>query len=257
MVPESFLDLDHPPGKPRSTRLTHVLDKGMPTAFIKPLLETVGDFVDIWKLGWGTAYLEPNPAAKIELLAQHGVRACVGGTLLEVAWAQGKVPAFLEWAKREGFPCIEASNGAIEMPAASKRELISEASGAFEVLSEVGSKADDAEASANEWADEILSDLDAGARWVLTEGRESGTVGLFTPEGRVREDTVEELIELVPHPNIVFEAPRKEQQAWFVRRFGSNVNLGNVIVAEVLGLEALRLGLRADTIKLSLPTKED
>lgn len=246
-----FLDLPSRGEKPRSSGLTHVLDKGASPSEIGALLARVGGSIDLWKLGWGTAYLEPDVPEKVEILTDHDVRTCVGGTLLEVAWGQGRADACLAWAAEAGFPCVEVSNGAIGMPVSEKRRLIAEASSRFLVVSEVGSKDPRAPVSAAGWADEMAGDLEAGAVWVLAEGRESGTVGLYHPDGRVRKDVAEAIVERVGLERAIFETPRKDQQAWFISRYGSEVNLGNVPAQEVLGVEALRLGLRADTISLS------
>lgn len=246
-----FLDLPPRSVKPRFSGLTHVLDKGSPPSEIQVLLSRTAGFIDLWKLGWGTAYLEPDVPEKISLLADHGLRACVGGTLLEVAWGQGRAEACLAWAAGLGFPCVEVSNGVVGMPLSEKRRLIVEASAQFAVLSEVGSKDPQAPVSPSAWAEEMAGDLEAGATWVLAEGRESGTVGLFHADGRVREAVVDAIVERVDLAHVIFETPRKDQQAWFIARFGSDVNLGNVPAQEVIGLEALRLGLRADTIALS------
>jgi phosphosulfolactate synthase len=234
MADSGFLDLPPRSVKPRRAGLTHVLDKGIPLAELEPVLELVGRYVDVWKLGWGTAYLDSRVGEKVAMLATYDVLACVGGTLLEVAWAQGKAASCLGWAGELGFPCVEVSNGAVGMPVA-----------------DVGAKDPAIPVSAAAWAAEMAGDLEAGASWAVAEGRESGTVGLYGPDGSVREDVVEAVVAGVGQGAIVFEAPRKHQQAWFIRRFGSDVGLGNVAAAEVLGLEALRLGLRADTVGLS------
>lgn len=226
-----------------------VLDKGMPLPWVEPLLPVAGGFMDVWKMGWGTAYLEPNAAAKVDLLRRHGIRASMGGTLLEIAWAQGRAGACLDWASAVGFPCVEVSNGSVDMRPHEKERLIEEASRRFVVLSEVGSKDPRARAVPAAWADEASRDLDAGATWVVAEGRESGTVGLYEPDGSIRGGLVDALVAVAPD-RIVFEAPRKDQQAWLIRRLGPGVSLGNVAPTEVVGLEALRLGLRADTIGL-------
>ena len=231
-----------------------VLDKGMPLAWFEPLLPVAAASMDVWKMGWGTAYLEPDVAAKVELLRRSGIRASTGGTLLEIAWSQGKTGAFLDWAASAGFPCVEVSNGAVGMQPSEKAGLIREAASRFTVLSEVGSKDPRAPAVPSAWADEVARDLDAGATWVVAEGRESGTVGLYEPDGSVRADIVEALLAVSP-ARMVFEAPRKDQQAWLIRLLGPDVSLGNVAPTEVLGLEALRLGLRADTIGLTQPAR--
>ena len=244
-----FLDLPARQFKPRTAGLTHVLDKGMPATDLRALLGMSGNFIDVWKFGWGTAYLDPEVPPKLEMLRSRGVQACVGGTLLEVAWSQGKAGACLAWAADVGFPCIEVSNGAVRIPLGEKRRLIESASREFIVLAEVGSKDPRMPVSASDWAEEMTGDLRAGAAWVLAEGRESGTVGLYAPDGAIRAHVVDAIVTACGPERVIFEAPRKDQQAWFIRRFGPEVNLGNITPAEVLGLEALRLGLRADTIR--------
>ena len=248
-----FLDLPARTVKPRGTGITHVLDRGLPLEQCAGLLDAGGAFVDVWKFGWGISYIDPNLAAKLELLARHRVLASPGGTLLEIAWAQGRAAAFLDWARACGFPCVEVSAGTVPMTPAQKRELIGEAARHFIVLAEVGPKDPDARIPPGQWAAAVADDLEAGATWVLAEGRASGTVGLYHPSGAVREDIVGALTAEVDPGQIVFEAPRESQQAWFVTAFGADVNLANVAPADALGLETLRLSLRADTFVARSP----
>jgi phosphosulfolactate synthase len=247
-----FIDLPPRTSKPRSRGLTHVLDKGLTLPDASAHVEAAAPYIDIWKLGWGTAYLDPAVSEKVNLLATHAILACVGGTLLEIAWAQGKAAECLAWAADAGFPAVEVSNGVVGMPPLEKRRLIAAAAERFTVLAEVGDKDPHAPVSPARWSHEMLSDLEAGATWVIAEGRESGTVGLYGPDGAVREPLFEALVDAVGVASLIFEAPRKDQQAWFIRTLGSNVSLGNVVPADILGLEALRLGLRADTAMLNL-----
>jgi phosphosulfolactate synthase len=247
------LHLPERPAKPRRTGITHVLDKGLPARDMAGVLESCGRYVDVWKFGWGTAYLDPGVEAKLDALAAHGILGCVGGTLLEVAWAQGRVEEFLAWAGAVGFPCVEVSRGAAAMRPDEKYDLIRMATSRFIVLSEVGTKSATERMPCVDWADEVTGDLGAGATWVLTEGRESGTVGIYDSAGTVREDVVAAVIDAGGVDRVVFEAPRKDQQVWFIQHCGPGVNLANIPVAEVLGLETLRLGLRADTLGLSSP----
>ncbi len=244
------LDLPGRPAKPRSVGITHVLDKGLPARELDGVLESCGAYIDIWKFGWGTAYLDPGVEAKLECLAAHGILGCVGGTLLEVAWSQGRVEEFLAWAAGVGFPCVEVSRGAAPMRPDEKYDLIRMATGTFTVLSEVGAKSAFEQMPCVDWADEVSGDLVAGARWVLTEGRESGTVGTYDAAGNVREDVVAAVLDAGGVDRVVFEAPLKDQQVWFIQHYGAGVNLANIPVAEVLGVETLRLGLRADTMRL-------
>lgn len=242
-----FLDLPSRSTKPRGRGITHVIDSGIPVSEASALLETSADYVDVWKFGWGTAYLDPGVPAKLRLLADHQVLACPGGTLLEIAWSQGRAGAFLDWAGECGFPCVEVSAGTVAMGRADKDMLIAAAAERFVVLAEIGMKRPEAPAAPREWTDDAARDLRAGATWVLTEGRESGTVGTYTTDGTVREDVVEAVVAAIGVGSVVFEAPRRDQQAWFIRRFGSDVNLANVRPADALGAETLRLGLRSDT----------
>ena len=245
-----FLDLPRRDAKPRSRGLTHVIDRGTPLAVFGGVVGSIADFADIWKFGWGTAYVDPSVQAKVELLRRHGVLSCPGGTLLEIASMRGRTDRLLGWAEDVGFTALEVSNGATEMIVADKRRLIAEASRRFVVFSEVGSKDPNVVLPAAAYEEEARADLEAGALWVVLEGRESGTVGLYHQDGRVREDLAERVTAAVGLQRVVFEAPRKDQQAWFIRRFGPGCNLGNVAPNDVLGLETLRLGLRADTLAL-------
>lgn len=250
-----FLETAARTSKPRRRGITHVIDKGTPLAAMNDLLEAHGPLVDVWKFGFGTAYVDGTVGAKVELLRGHEVRACPGGTLLEAAWWQGRSAEFLAWAERVGFDCVEVSRGATGLPASSKSGLIGAARDhGFEVFAEVGSKDPHEPALASEWLAEARSDLDCGAAWLVAEGRESGTVGLYAADGSVRAELVEALGRLGEDAPVVYEAPLRQQQAWLVNHLGANVNLANIAPEEVLGVEALRQGLRSDTLRTSLPT---
>lgn len=248
MSDPGFLDLPARTSKPRASGLTHVLDKGVAPADLERLLGRVGRHVDVWKFGWGTAYLDPDLPAKVRLLREAGVLSCAGGTLLEAAWVQGRVDEYLGWARAVGVSCVEVSNGVAEMSYGEKRRLIERASTDWVVVSEVGSKDPANVPDPDAWSREMASDLAAGATWVIAEGRESGTVGLYEPDGLIRVGLVEAVAAAVGAARVIFEAPDKSQQAWLINRFGTDANLGNVLPADVLGLEALRLGIRGDTI---------
>ena len=213
--------------------------------------------IDIWKIGWGTAYVDAALGAKLALLAQHGVAACLGGTLLEIAWAQGRATECLAWAREAGFGLVEVSRGTVAMSMREKQALIRQAAADFTVLAETGAKAPGEQLAARNWPAECLADLDAGASLVVTEGRQSGTVGTFDASGRVRPDVVEAVVAAVGVERVVFEAPQASQQGWFIRRFGPAVNLGNVALADVLSVETLRLGLRSDTAAVDRRESEE
>ncbi len=226
-----FLDLPVRSAKPRRTGITHVLDRGTPLAQVTELLVQNECYVDVWKFGWGIAYLDPQLAAKLDLLARHRVLASPGGTLLEIAWAQGRAPEFLDWAADAGFPCVEVSAGTVPMDDAAKRDLIAAAAERFIVLAEVGSKHAAVRLTPEQWGRAAAGDHQA----------------VYERSGTVRQDVVEALAAAVGPDCVVFEAPREDQQAWFVRRFGPDVNLANVPPDGALGLETFRLSLRADT----------
>ena len=242
-----FLNLPERPAKPRQSGLTHVLDKGLPAPQTRALLEAAGEFVDIWKFGWGTAYLDRELQTKLALLAEHGVQACLGGTLLEIAWSKGRVAECLSWAADAGVPLVEVSRGLMPMPLADKVRLVARAARSFTVLTEVGVKDPARQLNVGQWKDEVSEDLAAGAWLVITEGRESGVVGTYDANGAVIEEIIDAVIGVAGHERILFEAPRRHQQAWCITRFGPEVNLGNVALDDVVNLETLRLGLRADT----------
>jgi len=251
VVPPHFLDLPERPQKPRTTGLTHVLDRGVDLTTARAVIAAGGEFVDIWKIGWGIAYIDRALPEKLDLLAECDVSACLGGTLLELAWLQGRSAEYLDWAGALGCPCVEVSRGTAEMSLADKHRLIATAAERFIVYAEVGSKRPDAHTSPQEWADEAAGDLAAGAAVIIAEGRESGTVGIYRSSGEVRRDIVDALVSTVGVGSVLFEAPLKAQQAWFVRNLGSNVNLGNVALDEAVAVETLRLGLRSDTISVA------
>lgn len=245
-----FLTLPPRAGKPRSSELTHVLDKGLSLVELESLIETAGEYIDFLKLGWGTAYVSPGVRAKVAMCQEADIQVCVGGTLLEIAVLQRRTDDYVRWIHRLGLEHVEVSNGVNRMEMHKKQDLIRELSGEFRVISEVGSK-DPAEAVvASRWVAEMTGDLEAGASLVIAEGRESGTVGMFEPSGKVREELAEAILDAIHIDSVIFEAPRKDQQAWFIRRLGPTVNVGNIPAGEVLSLETLRRGLRADTLEI-------
>jgi phosphosulfolactate synthase len=238
--------------KPRETGLTHVLDKGLTADALAALLDAVGPEIDVWKFGWGTAYLERRLDRKLACLREHGVTPCLGGTLLEIAWSQGRGEECLSWAADVGFEAVEVSRGVAEMPLDAKRELVKQAAESFVVFAETGIKDPRVLLPAQHWRDEMADDLAAGATWVVAEGRESGTVGVYDGSGSPRPDIVAAAVEAAGVEWVLFEAPRKDQQTWFIGQFGSGVNLANIAPDDVLALTTLRLGLRADTAHLTL-----
>jgi phosphosulfolactate synthase len=245
-----FLDLPPRSVKPRTYGLTHVLDKGLSYVALQSLVQTAGDSIDIVKLGWGTSYVSDGVRAKVLLCRNAGIHLSPGGTLLEICERQGRIGEYVAWLQQLGFSHVEVSNGAFGMEVDRKRELIRRLSQDFVVLSECGSKNPRVDVVADDWVEEMSGDLEAGASLLIAEARESGTVGLYLPSGEVRSDLVEAITTKLPPEKVIFEAPRKDQQAWFVRRLGEVANLGNIPADEVIALETLRLGLRSDTLDL-------
>ena len=245
-----FLSLPERTAKPRVRGITHVIDRGLPISTLESLLDLAGAHIDFVKFGWGTAYVSRHIRAKVVACHDAKVRTCVGGTLLELAAVQGKLREFVRWADSIGFEAIEVSEGTVELGAGIKAGLIEAMARDFTVLAEVGSKDPEEPVRPSAWVTQMEADLDAGAAFVLAEGRESGTVGLYHPDGRIREPLVSALVARVPAERIIFEAPAPAQQKWFVRHLGVDVNLGNVAPDEVIALETLRRGLRADTARL-------
>jgi phosphosulfolactate synthase len=234
-------------GIKRDGGLTHVLDKGLGPRAWEDLLETSGDYIDIVKLGWGTAWVTANLKRKLEVLADKPV--VIGGTFFEVVYARGRLDDYKRWLTDHGIRHVEISDGTVELPRERKLELIADFARDFTVLSEVGSKDSDVVFAPYEWVDWIREELLAGAWKVITESRESGTAGIFRPSGEMRTGLVDEIAHSIDFHDLVWEAPTKSSQAWFVKHFGPEVNLGNIPPEEVIPLETLRLGLRADTLK--------
>ena len=233
--------------EPRSGGLTHVLDKGLGPRAWEDVLETSGPYIDVVKLGWGTAYVTPNLARKLEVLRDK--RVVIGGTFFEAVWARGKVDEYKRWLGELGLTHVEISDGAVEMPREEKLELITDLARDFTVLSEVGSKDSEVEFSSDEWTSWLREELDAGAWKVITEARETGSSGIFTKGGEMRTELIADIGDAVELDDVIFEAPTKAAQVWFVKQFGPEVNLGNIPTDEVIPLETLRRGLRADTLK--------
>jgi phosphosulfolactate synthase len=246
---DGFLNLPERPGKPRVSGLTHVIDKGMNIRDIEGLFDTAGAFVDIVKLGWGTSYVTNNLEKKIALYRSLETPVVCGGTLFEAVYARDRIDEFKSWLVEHRFSHVEISDGTLEIPRERKLELIGEFACDFVVLSEVGSKDSDVVYAPYQWVEWIKEEKDAGAWKVITEARESGTAGIFRPDGDMRTGLIDEIAHEIAVDELIFEAPTKSSQAWFVRHFGPNVNLGNIPPEEVIPLETLRLGLRGDTLK--------
>ncbi len=246
---DDFLDLPSRPPKPRESGLTHVMDKSLNLREIEGLFDTAGDYVDIVKLGWGTSYVTRNLEKKIALYRSFDTPIVCGGTLFEAVYARGKLDGFKRWLEHFRFSHVEISDGTLEIPRERKLELIADFARDFTVLSEVGSKDSEVNIAPYLWVQWIGEELEAGAWKVITESREGGTAGIFRPTGEMRTGLVDEIAHSIDFHDLIFEAPAKNAQAWFVKQFGPEVNLGNIAPEEVIPLETLRLGLRGDTLK--------
>ena len=244
-----FLDLPARTSKPRSQGITHVIDKGLALRQVENLFDTAGEYVDIVKLGWGTGYVTHNLKEKIELYRSFEVAVVCGGTLFEAVVARGKLDEYRHWLTENGFSHVEVSDGTIDLPREQKLELVSEFARDFVVMSEVGSKDSEVVFAPYQWVQWLKEDLDAGAWKVITEGREGGTAGIFRSSGDMRTGLIDEIVHEIDLSEIIFEAPTTRSQAWFVQKYGPDVNLGNIPPEEVIPLETLRLGLRGDTLK--------
>jgi phosphosulfolactate synthase len=233
--------------KPRQNGITHLLDSGLSVAGVDGMVEVAGEFIDLVKLGWGTGVVTGNLEAKLDRYKEHGIPVMFGGTLTELAIAQDRLDALVARLHELGLDHIEISDGTINIEHDRKLELISTLAKEFTVLSEVGSKDDTRIMAPYRWVEQIESELEAGAWKVIAEARESGRTGIFRHDGEVRMGLIDEILHAIPAEKVLFEAPLKDQQVWFVRRVGPDVNLGNISPEEALSLETIRVGLRADT----------
>jgi phosphosulfolactate synthase len=239
------------PAKPRTSGITMMVDGGLPTRYFRDVVESAAEYLDFVKFGWGTALVTKDLREKIAVLDDVGVNYYFGGTLLEKFLLQDRFDDFRELCQTFSCRYVEVSNGTIELSNTEKAGFIRKLCGEFQVISEVGFK--DSGRSENLppslWIDYIDEDLDAGATLVTLEARESGRSGICRPNGELRFGLIEELLASgLRAEQLLFEAPSGELQNYFVTRVGPNVNLGNVAATALLGLETIRLGLRADTL---------
>jgi phosphosulfolactate synthase len=231
----------------RSAGLTHVIDKGLGPRGWEDVLEVSGHLIDVVKLGWGTSYVTKSLERKLAVLKDKPV--VLGGTFFEVVYLKDRLDEYKQWLSELELTHVEISDGTVDIPRERKLELIADFARDFTVLSEVGSKDSSVEHTADEWKRWLQEELAAGAWKVITEAREGGTAGIFDAGGGMRTELIGEIAGSVGTEHVIFEAPNKAAQAWFVKEFGPEVNLGNIPPEEVISLETLRLGLRGDTLK--------
>lgn len=240
---------------PRSEGLTMVMDKGLSIREAEDMLSGSSKYIDLIKLGFGTAYLEENLKEKIKLYKNAGHKVYFGGTLFEAFIARDMFQEYIDLIERYELDTIEISDGCITMDHEKKCEYINIVSQSTTVLSEIGAKSADILIPPYKWIQMMEKELSAGSWKVIAEAREGGNVGICRDTGEVRSDLIEEILTEIPKDKILWEAPQKSQQVWFIKLMGANVNLGNIAPNEVIPLECLRLGLRGDTFFDFLPKK--
>lgn len=238
--------------KPRTSGITMVMDKGLSIPEVENFLSVCDPHVDIVKLGFGTSFVTPNLRQKIEVYRSHGMPIYFGGTLFEAFLVRDQMDDYIAICKDYGISYIEVSDGSITIPHTEKCGYIEKLTRFGTVLSEVGSKDAAHIIPPYKWIELMRSELSAGATFVIAEAREAGNVGIYRGSGEVREGLVQEILTQIPGEKIIWEAPQKVQQLYFIELLGCNVNLGNIAPTEVIPLEAMRMGLRGDTFSLFL-----
>lgn len=249
-------ELPHIPNRenaPRDNGLTMMMDKGLSWREAENFVDASAHLTDLVKFGFGTSYVTKDLQKKLDLYKAAGIKTYFGGTLFEAFIARGMFDDYRRLLDKFGMETCEVSDGSIELPQEKKCEYISDLAKDFRVLSEVGSKEEGIFISPNKWISMMETELSAGSWKVIAEARESGNVGIYRPNGTAHVSLVNRIIAKIKPEDILWEAPKKAQQVWFIKQFGANVNLGNIAFNEVIPLECLRLGLRGDTFFDYLP----
>lgn len=241
------------PEKPRSYGLTMVMDKGLSLREAEDFMSVGNEYTDFVKLGFGTSIITPGVENKIRVYRKNGVIPYFGGTLFEAFIVRNMFREFIEYLDRYEVEMVEVSDGSYDIEHGKKLEYISKLAEKRTVISEVGSKKKEVIYTPEEWVLMMKSELDAGSVKVIAEARESGTIGIYNEDGSINNELIRSISENVRIENVLWEAPLKSQQAWFIKQFGANVNLGNIAPAEIIPLESLRCGLRGDTFFQFLP----
>lgn len=241
--------------QPRTSGLTMVMDKGLSINQVKDFMSIAGPYVDVVKLGFGTSFVTPNLKEKLEVYQTYNIPIYFGGTLFEAFLIRNQFDDYINVCKHFGIGYIEVSDGSISIPHAEKCGYIEKLTKHATVLSEVGSKDATHIIPPYKWIEQMRAELEAGSSYVIAEAREAGNVGIYRGSGEVREGLVQEILTQIPAEKIIWEAPQKAQQLYFLELIGCNVNLGNIAPNEVIALEAMRIGLRGDTFELYLDKK--
>jgi phosphosulfolactate synthase len=242
--------------RPRSSGLTMVMDKGLSVKEAENFLSATHPYVDIIKLGFGTSYVTPNLIEKLEVYKSYNIPVYFGGTLFEAFLIRNQFDEYIKVCSQYGISYMEVSDGSITIPHAEKCGYIEKLTKYGTVLSEVGSKDAAHIIPPYKWIELMKAELNAGSTYVIAEAREAGNVGIYRGSGEVREGLVQEILTQIPGEKIIWEAPQKSQQLYFIELLGANVNLGNIAPTEVIPLETMRIGLRGDTFELFLDKKE-
>lgn len=240
--------------QPRQNGLTMVMDKGLSVREIENLIEVAGPHIDIVKLGWSTSFVSQNLSQKLEVYKSANIPVYFGGTLFEAFVIRNQFDDYRKVLDKYGLQYAEVSDGSIEIAHEEKCEYISKLAKQVTVISEVGSKDAQKIFAPYKWIKMMNAELEAGSWKLIAESREGGNVGIYRDSGEVREGLVDEILTQIPQEKIIWEAPQKDQQVWFIKLLGTNVNLGNIAPAEVIPLETIRLGLRGDTFNHFLNT---
>lgn len=243
-------NLSHVPertNKPRQSGLTMVMDKGLSIRECENLVDGSGPFIDIVKLGFGSSLVTPNLERKLAFFKEAKIPVYFGGTLLEAFIVRGMFEDYIRLLDKYKMEYCEISDGSITMSHEQKCDYIHQLTKHATVISEVGSKEEGILIRPNKWIDMMHAELQAGAWKVIAEARESGTVGIYRPNGKAHVVLINKIVAKIPADKIIWETPQKSQQAYFIKHFGANVNLGNIAPNEVIALETLRIGLRSDT----------
>ncbi len=239
--------------KPRQSGLTMMMDMGLSIRESEDFINSSAEYTDLVKFGFGTALVTKGLEEKIRLYKEAGLIPYFGGTLFELFEIRGKFEEFRKYVDHYKMEMVEVSDGSMAMPHDSKLEYIRQLSSQVTVISEVGSKVVGVEISNDRWVGMMKSELEAGSWKVIGEARESGTIGIYKKDGSANTELINDIFEQVKMDNVLWEAPLKSQQAWFIQTMGCNVSLGNIAPGEVVALESLRLGLRGDTFFDFLP----
>ncbi len=241
------------PVKPRNYGLTMVMDKGLSIREAEDFMSVGNEYTDYVKLGFGTSLLTPGFEKKIKIYKKAGTIPYFGGTLFEAFIIRDMFDDYIRFVKEHDVELIEISDGSYDIEHSRKLDFISRLAKIVTVISEVGSKKKEVVYTPEEWVAMMRAELDAGSIKVIAEARESGTTGIYNDDGSVNHEIIDAISEHVKLENVIWEAPQKSQQAWFIKHFGANVNLGNIAPNEIIPLESLRCGLRGDTFFQFLP----